>query len=218
MIHSWEEDAESRCESVVTEALLVAPSSPETLQTLASVRISQLRVEDAKAALSRSMELWQDLPPEDPDVPDFAARISLSRLLIEVEMEQSALTVLERLIEEDDSSVEAWYLGGWCLFLLGEKTPGGSDPATKEESSDTPDRTATLSASRVWLQHSLTLYQSVEYEDERLRDHAQELVQKLNDELGEADDEDDEGSEEGVEWEDDNGDEEENSDEDMVET
>jgi tetratricopeptide (TPR) repeat protein len=218
MIHSWEEDAESRCESVVTEALLVAPSSPETLQTLASVRISQLRVEDAKAALSRSMELWQDLPPEDPDVPDFAARISLSRLLIEVEMEQSALTVLERLIEEDDSSVEAWYLGGWCLFLLGEKTPGGSDPSTKEESSHTPDRTATLSASRVWLQHSLTLYQSVEYEDERLRDHAQELVQKLNDELGEADDEDDEGSEEGVEWEDDDGDEEENSDEDMVQT
>jgi hypothetical protein len=214
-MNRWEEDAESKCESLITEALLVGQDSPETLQTLASVRISQVRVEDAKAALSRSLELWQDLPPEDPRVPDFAARISLSRLLMEVEMEPSALNVLERLIEEDDSSVEAWYLGGWCLFLLGDKHKQSETEKMEEDSSDVIiERKVSWSASRSWLKHSLQLYQLVEYEDERLRDHARELVDKLNEELGAEEEEEEEGSEAEEEWED----EDENCDEDMAET
>ena len=104
---SWEEDAESRCEALITEALLVTPEAPEVLQTLASIRISQLRTEDAQAALKRSISLWKDLTPEDPKVPDFAVRVSLARLLMEVTLEFEALEVLERLILEDDQSVEA---------------------------------------------------------------------------------------------------------------
>jgi len=53
----------------------------------------------------------------------------------------------------------------------------------------------------------------LDYEDERLQDHAQELVAKLNQELGEAEEE--EGSDDEGEWEDE--DEDQNSDEDMVE-
>ena len=109
----WDPAAESTCETLVAEALLTAPLSPEPLQTLASVRISQLRVEDARAALARSMELWVDLPPEDPHVPEFATRISLARLLMEAGMEEGAMGVLERLVREDDGCVEAWYLGGF---------------------------------------------------------------------------------------------------------
>ena len=101
-----EEDAEARCEAAVTEALLYAPNNPEPLQTLASIRISQLRHDDAKAALARSVELWKDLDPDDPTVPDFSTRISLSRLLMEAEMEDEAIEVLERLVGENDGSVE----------------------------------------------------------------------------------------------------------------
>ncbi|KAI7974469.1 hypothetical protein EIK77_008649 [Talaromyces pinophilus] len=182
----WEDDAETRCETLITEALLVAPDQPDCLQTLASVRISQTRIDDARAALSRSLELWQDLPPEDPKIPDFPSRISLSRLLMEVQMEVEALQVLERLILEDDESIEAWYLGGWCLYLLAEKE--------KEESSE-EKRHESMVASRGWLKQSLKLYQKLEYEDERLRDHALELVQELNNELGDDmdDDSDDDG-------------------------
>ncbi|KAJ5567416.1 hypothetical protein N7535_006722 [Penicillium sp. DV-2018c] len=180
---SWEEDAEARCEALVTEALLVTPEAPEVLQTLASVRISQLRTEDARAALTRSMTFWKDLAPEDPKVPDFALRISLARLLMEVTMEFEALEVLERLILEDDQSVEAWYLGGWCLFLLAEKQVAPKD-VTAAEPTESP-RQASLEASREWLKQSLKLYDALEYEDERLRDHALELVQEMNKELGE---------------------------------
>lgn len=206
-MNSWEEDAEARCEALITEALQVNPTAPEVLQTLASIRISQLRTDDAREALSKSLGLWKDLPPEDLRIPDFATRISLARLLMEVSMEFEALQVLERLILEDDQSVEAWYLGGWCLYLLAEKQQAPEEAEAEEE---TPEarRHASLVASREWLKQSLTLYGLIQYEDERLKEHALELVQGMNKEIGEDMDDEEEGGEEQVgEWEDDDSDE-----------
>lgn len=207
---SWEEDAENQCESLITEALLVDPQAPEVLQTLASIRISQLRQDDARAALSRSLGLWKDLPPEDPKVPEFATRVSLARLLMEVAMELEALEVLERLILEDDQSVEAWYLGGWCLYLLAEKRQAPKD--AEAEASPESQRLASLVASREWLKQSLTLYDLLQYEDERLKEHALELVEEMNKEIPEdmeddsnaedAEGEDAEGEEGEGDWED----------------
>jgi tetratricopeptide (TPR) repeat protein len=194
---------------LVTEALLVAPNNPEALQTLASVRISQLRLEDARAALSRSLDTWKGLEPEDPKVPEFPTKISLARLLMEAEMEDEAIEVLERLVQEDDGSVEAWYLGGWCLHLMGEKRKTAA-----EEEEDKKAATSILRASMDWLQNSLKLFQMLEYEDERLKQHAEELVQELEKTLGPYKEGDDsEGDDEG--WEDEDGDEDGSDDEEM---
>lgn len=104
-------------------------------------------------------------------------------------MEIEALEVLERLILEDDHSVEAWYLGGWCLYLLAEKEQA---PKSTETEDDTPasKRHASLVASREWLKQSLKLYDLIQYEDVRLKEHAIELVQEMNKELGEDMDDD----------------------------
>ncbi|KAI1459382.1 TPR-like protein [Annulohypoxylon moriforme] len=189
---SWEEDAEQRCEALVTEATLVAPDFAETWQTLANVRISQERVDDAKAALTRSLELWKDLPPEDPSVPDFPSRVALARLLMEVGMEQEAIEVLERLVGEDDQSVEVWYLGGWGLYVMGEKQKAAN--ASEE------DWKALWISSRVWLNQCQHLYALQDYEDERLGEHAKELLSLIAKELGEApageEDDDDEWEDE----------------------
>ncbi|KAI4641544.1 hypothetical protein J4E93_007641 [Alternaria ventricosa] len=184
---SWEEDAEARCNAAVTEALLFAPENPEPLQTLASIRISQLKPDEAKSALTRSMDLWKDLDPDDPKVPDYSTRISLSRLLMEAEMEDEAIEVLERLVGENDGSVDAWYLGGWCLHLLAgkQKTEGEEKVAT-----------SLLRASRDWLENCLKLYNMLEWEDERLKEHADEILKELNDVLGPSTGEEDE------DWED----------------
>lgn len=85
---------------------------------------------------------------------------------MEVEMEGKAVPVLERLVTEDDESVEAWYLGGWCHYLQAEK---GAD--SKE-------------TSREWLRNALRLFRQQEYEDDKLKEHAQELVANLDGELG----------------------------------
>ncbi|KAF1930821.1 TPR domain-containing protein [Didymella exigua CBS 183.55] len=176
---SWEADAEARCEAAVTEALMAAPNNAEPLQTLANIRISQLRKDDAQAALKRSIELWKDLEPDDPKIPNFPTMINLSRLLMEAEMEEEALEILERLINENDESVEAWYLGGWCLHLLAgkQKAKGGELEKTVP---------SLLKASREWLDRCIQLYGILEYEDERLKEHAEELLKELNDVLGPA--------------------------------
>ena len=172
---SWEEEAEARCDAAVTEALLFAPDHPEPLQTLASIRISQLRSEEARSALTRSIDLWKDLDPDDPKVPDYSTRISLARLLMEAEMEEEAIEVLERLVGDNDSSVEAWYLGGWCLHLIAGK---------QKTDSEDQDATPLLSASCDWLENCLKLYTLLEYEDERLKSHAEELLEDLRNILG----------------------------------
>lgn len=200
---SWEDDAEARCENLITQALTVEEeTSPEILQTLASVRLSQERKEDAQSALKRSIATWSVLDPEDPAVPDFATRISLSRLLMEAEMESEAMDVLERLVLEDDQSVEAQYLGGWCQKLIADKREFALANGTNKEMTEEQQKQnleAILKGSRRWLQNSLKLYKLVDYEDDRLREHAQELVAGLDKVLGpEKEGEDEQGDE----WED----------------
>jgi tetratricopeptide (TPR) repeat protein len=196
---SWEADAEARCEAAVTEALLIAPNNPEPLQTLASIRISQQRVDDAKAALTRSLDLWRDIEPDDPKIPDYSTRISLSRLLMEAGMEDDAVEVLERLVAENDGSVEAWYLGGWCLQLLAGK---------QKEKGEDKSAMSLMRASREWLENCLKLYALFEYEDERLKEHAEEILSELNGVLGPSTGEEDE------EWEEDDGDDDEAEEDD----
>ncbi|KAH8808359.1 hypothetical protein F5884DRAFT_676408 [Xylogone sp. PMI_703] len=194
---SWEEDAEQRCEALVTEATMVAPGYPEPWQTLANVRISQERLEDATAALHRSLDIWKGLPTENPLVPDFPTRVSLARLLLEAEMDTEAIEVLERLVGEDDSSVEVWYLGGWGLYIMGEKLKNGKHPENTE--TDGENWKVSWISSRQWLSQSLRLFELQDYEDERLGEHARELLSTLNKELGEmgSAEEDDEDA-----WED----------------
>jgi tetratricopeptide (TPR) repeat protein len=204
---SWEEDAEQKCEALVTEATIVAPGFAEPWQTLANVRISQSRLEDARAALKRSLDLWKDLPPENTVVPDFPSRVSLARLLMEADMDSEAIEVLERLVGEDDSSVEVWYLGGWGLYIMGEKQKNGE---AKVENGDGDGESWKVSwiSSRQWLDHSLRLFEQQEYEDIRLGEHAKELLSTINAELG-----GETANEEKEEWED----EEDASDEEMAE-
>jgi len=184
---SWEDDAEARCEALVTQAMTVEDeTSPEVLQTLASVRLSQERKEDAQSALTRSLATWRHLDPEDPAIPDFANRIALSRLLMEAEMEKEAMFVLQRLVTDDDQSVEAWYLGGWCQNLIAEKlTAAGLSTDTPANGADEDNELLiALKGSRNWLKMALRLYDLLEYEDDRLCEHAKELVAALDRDLG----------------------------------
>ena len=205
-----EPEAEENCTYLINRALLHTQSHgdpyPSTLQTLASLRLSQSRLDDAQSALRRSLALWTHLPPSHPDIPDFPSRISLSRLLMEAEMEEQALEVLEVLVSEDDSSVEGWYLGGWCLRLLhgklghsaeaddategfeGKRSTGLASSTNSSRVLDDRERKALMATSREWLRKSLHLYALHEYEDERLKEHALELMGELNAELGELSD------------------------------
>lgn len=140
-------------------------------------------------------------------------------------MNRDAMVVLDRLIQEDDQSVEAWYLGGWCQHLMVDNHQATNlvDKASAmDDSAETvaPDSTSNLQVppetllrgSRRWLRMSLKLYAQQDYEDDRLLEHAQELVAGLDKVLGTAQDDDEAG--EDAEWEDWDGIDAENGDED----
>jgi len=57
---------------------------------------------------------------DDVLVPAVPARLSLTRLFLELAMYKEALGVLTGIIMSDDQEVEAWYLEGWCFMLMGE--------------------------------------------------------------------------------------------------
>ncbi|KAK5694107.1 hypothetical protein LTR97_009728 [Elasticomyces elasticus] len=197
---SWEDDAEAKCDSLVMEAMTVEDeTSPEVLQTLASVRLSQLRKDDARAALTRSLQGWIDLDPEDSAVPDFATRVSLARLLMEAEMEDEAMQVLHRLVADDDQSVEAWYQGGWCQYLIAEKMQDSSKAGKGGDGADSDFVVVALTGSRNWLKMALKLYDLLEYEDERLSEHAKSIAADLDQRLG-PDEKQDGEDEEFEEW------------------
>lgn len=125
--------------------------TPGPLQTLASVRLSQERPEDAKQAALKGWSFWRELGPgkmhytvtaaetpadvavvaESEDYPPAPARLTLAQLLLELSLHRDALEILQRLEQEDDEDPEMWYLSGWAWWLLGE-----SLPATDEASAD----------------------------------------------------------------------------------
>lgn len=54
---SFEPDAESRCEYFVQEAVRIDPKNPEAVQTYASLRISQQRLDEANAFMTQTLAL-----------------------------------------------------------------------------------------------------------------------------------------------------------------
>lgn len=221
---SFESDCEAQCEALVTEASLLAPTSPDVWQTLASVRVSQERLPDARAALQRSLDLWADLPPDHPAVPLFSVRVGLVRLLLTVDWaEKAAHIATTRLLREDDEAVEVWYLAGYAHYLQGQKLREGSaDGESKKDGNkkkkygngeEDEDRMADQNGdsdnswqdywrdARRCLGRCLKEFKRQSYEDERLGQHAKELLDDVVAVMGpapEGEDEEDEG-----EWVDD---------------
>jgi hypothetical protein len=101
-------------------------------------------------------------------------------------MEGNAIDVAERLVDEDDRSVEAWYLGGYGKYMLGGKLRG------KSRLSDAESWQKLWRSSRKWLAQCLRIYDLEEYEDERLQEHTKELLESIKNELGELAEGDDE--------------------------
>ncbi|EFX04372.1 tpr domain containing protein [Grosmannia clavigera kw1407] len=219
---SFEPDCEAQCEALVTEASLLAPTSPDVWQTLASVRVSQERLPDARAAVQRSLDLWADLPPDHPAVPLFSVRVGLVRLLLTVDWaEKAAHIATTRLLREDDEAVEVWYLAGYAHYLQGQKLREGGEDGESEEKAkgkiredgeekmaDQDDDSSDHHWQDYWrdarrcLGRCLKEFKRQSYEDERLGQHAKELLDDVVAVLGpapEGEDEEDEG-----EWVDEN--------------
>lgn len=164
------EGAEQQCEKYVTNALLADDESSEALQTLASMRLSQSRMEDAKTALANSISVWKGQTPGIPGFPTYTSRLSLVRLLLECEMMDDALDVLQQLEAEDDQVVDLWFLFGWTYFLQGERHGETQQDKRRESWEDARD----------CLHRCEILYKQFNWDDESLKEHASDLLANIN--------------------------------------
>jgi tetratricopeptide (TPR) repeat protein len=64
--YSFEADAEQKCTEYLDQAALVDPTDSEIYQTLASVRLSQHKIDEARQALQRAWSIWKDEPEGMP--------------------------------------------------------------------------------------------------------------------------------------------------------
>ncbi|OCH94383.1 TPR-like protein [Obba rivulosa] len=187
--------AEHTCENLLNTALQVDPGNAEALQTLASVRLSQQRPDDAKACLEQAWTAWKDLDLDDPRLPLIPTRLALVKLFLELELYTPALLVLQGVMASDDQEVEAWYLEGWCFFLMAEEAREKGEPldglAWEELARDARD----------CLETCQMLHVNEEYPDAPLLNHAKELIEKLE-ALGIHQSPPGEDEEDGEDWED----------------
>ncbi|PVU98539.1 hypothetical protein BB559_001484 [Furculomyces boomerangus] len=135
----FENDAEQRCENYIDLGIKTDPTCPVLYQTMASVRMSQNRPEEAKSALVHSISLWKDCELGSPQIPSYENRLALARLLIECLLLDDCLSLLEAMQKEDDQTVDLWYLYGWIYFIQGEQildnggdVGGGDEEEIKE--------------------------------------------------------------------------------------
>ncbi|KAF9450901.1 TPR-like protein [Macrolepiota fuliginosa MF-IS2] len=194
----FEPEAEKTCEDLLNLALQTDANNPEALQALASVRMSQQRPEDAKQILEQVWTLWKDLDLDDPRLPPIPTRLSLVKLFLELSLYTPALLVLQGVMVTDDQEVEAWYLEGWCFFLMSESAKESGDGKLDDMGWE-----ELAKDSRDCLETCKVLHINQDHPDKPILEHVQELVAKLE-VLGIKpspleDDQDDEGE---VEWED----------------
>jgi len=170
----FDPNVEKTCEDLLSLALQTDAGNPEALQALASVRMSQQRPDDAKACLEKAWSAWKDLDLDDPNLPPIPTRLTLVKLFLELSLYTPALLVLHGVMASDDQEVEAWYLEGWCFFLMSEEArenSGRLDELTWQE---------LARDARDCLETCQVLHTNEEHPDVPLLEHVKELIGKLD--------------------------------------
>jgi len=154
------DNAEETAERYASLALEQNPDSPTTMSLLASIRLSQTRTEEAVSLLQQSLSKWLSIP--DAKIPTYEARLSLVKLLLEVEVYSQALEVLETIQREDEENVELWYLYT-CSYYH------SSDEAKEENWKN----------ARECAEMCLKLYERMEWDDEELQKSCKEMLAEI---------------------------------------
>lgn len=130
-----ETDAESRCREAIEKSIELDPNHPDTYMTFGSFWISKCDLDSAMGALRQSLNLWIKLDEYpnmnhqsfqeiewdqrilNENMPSYASRLSMSKLLIECGSTQLAYIVLNTLLQQDEDVLETWYLLGLVYWM-----------------------------------------------------------------------------------------------------
>ncbi|KAG6373495.1 TPR-like protein [Boletus reticuloceps] len=186
--------ASTTCDALLSHALQIDPQHLEALQTLASVRLSQEKPDEALLALrtfpSPPVQDDSDAATADPrshahlllDALPIQTRIARAKLLLECGAYPDALSILEGVVATDDTIIEGWYLMGWTWWLLAERKKEDDVAATVGPDEDGRELEWQDMArdARDCLETCQTLHASQGHPDIPLVEHVKELISSLD--------------------------------------
>ncbi|XP_051812895.1 uncharacterized protein si:dkey-12j5.1 [Acanthochromis polyacanthus] len=190
-----EEGAADKCREFIERALQYHHDNPEALQLMASYLFSTERNQEGKEYLLKSVGMWlpaqkqsaaSSTTEEDVqnDIPPYESRITTSKLLIESEEYETAVDVLEGLLEEDDEVVQVWYLSGWVCYLQWEKAKEQQEREGREVTQEEKEEWKALTeAARSYLTNAKKLYSKLRCDDQPMLEHVEQLLGELGGEM-----------------------------------
>lgn len=135
-----EEEAETQCDQLITYSLNLDSSNPEALSLLSSIRVSQLRPEDARKALSQSWDLFNSKKQrleaaanskidQQQDASDVGLEyveliqplMTVARLAIELEMYELAISVASNIQDINEDALESYYFEALAQLFSAKK-------------------------------------------------------------------------------------------------
>ncbi|XP_071396522.1 uncharacterized protein [Centroberyx affinis] len=191
-----EEGAADKCREFIERALHYHHDNPEALQLMASYLFSTEQNQEGRDYLMKSVGAWLPALKQSAaspgaeeehmqnEVPPYESRITTAKLLIETEEYETAVDVLEGLLEEDDEVVQVWYLSGWVCYLQMEKA---REQQAREERETTDEereeRDALKEAARTYLTRAKKLYSKLRCDDQPMLEHVEQLLGELGGEV-----------------------------------
>lgn len=65
---------------------------------------------------------------DDPRMPPIQTLLSLTRRFLELSLFTQALVLIQSILASDDEEIDAWYLQGWCFFLMAQQSKETGQP------------------------------------------------------------------------------------------
>ena len=195
-----EEEAESRCDDLINQSLLMDQENPEALSMLASIKVSQQRPDDAREALVKSWELFDarklnledEANRENSEAVEvqqeylelYEPLLTVAKLSIELELYETAILAASGAQDINELSVEAYYYEGLAALLHGRRLHALSHGLEEYRelsiaSSDNEEAQQFLNDARIALTHGYKALQSDEEVDPEVAEQVNVLLSPL---------------------------------------
>lgn len=153
-----EEGAQRECEKACQQALIVDGENPEAYLAMCNLLLTKHDIEGAKKISVKVYELWESLTGMNDgydisELMPYEARLTLIKILIEVDLCASALKISVQLLEENEEDTRIWYYIGLLKSLVNE-----------------------VSGQRRYLDTALYLYEKHQHDDIDMLEHIHELL------------------------------------------
>jgi len=152
-----DEGAEQLCEKSCQQALEMDGENPEAFLVMCNLLLTKGDLEAAKNIALKIYEVWTTLSQSDEDtivdLMSYESRMTLMKILIEVDLCDKVSNIGVQLLEENEDDIRIWYYIGLSKSLLNE-----------------------VDGQRHYLDTALYLYEKNHHQDEDMLSHLKELI------------------------------------------